>query len=147
MALFTVRLAIIRRYVWSVYWTFVSITQINLSFETHEWVILTSANSAWKSNVIPVLQQNRKADGSMKLSLHIFLTLTQDEGELLVYSPATVHRFQLKGRVDETTASLNILEQNPLPLQERNQTPIPWPCRWILWKTVTLWLCTMITTL
>jgi hypothetical protein len=32
-----------------------------------------------------------------------------------VYSPATVHKFQLNRRRGETTAGLNTLEKNPLP--------------------------------
>jgi hypothetical protein len=35
-----------------------------------------------------------------------------------VYSPAAVQKFQLKRRLGETTASLNIVEKNPLPLPE-----------------------------
>jgi len=35
-----------------------------------------------------------------------------------LYSPAAVHKFQLKRRLGETTASLNTLEKNPLPLPE-----------------------------
>ena len=34
-----------------------------------------------------------------------------------VYSPAAVHKFQLKRRLGKTTASLNT-EKNPLPLPE-----------------------------
>jgi len=47
-----------------------------------------------------------------------FLTLGPDEGELLCLQSSCCTQVPIKRRMGETTASLNTLEKNPLPLPE-----------------------------
>ena len=91
-----------------------------------------------KVMLFPCFTKTRKQMGAWRYYSTYFLTVAPDEGELSCLQSSCCTQVPIKKETGWNHSESEHGEKSYA--SARNQTTIPWPCRWILWKTVTLWL-------